>query len=218
MRRIDPKQWPRAAVYAWYRAMSYPYVGITAEVDATALVGQTRAAGRSLFAAVMQQLVLAANEVPQLRQRIRLDDSGEWVAEHPRVDPAYTVAVEGGLFNYATTPSSEDPDAFAAGVAASSEAQRHNQSLEPFEGRRDDVLYMSCLPWIRFSAMSHPFSLDEIDSVPRIAWGKLVELDGRWRCPVNIVAHHALVDGSHIGRFFTGLEARLEALSSGRAR
>ncbi|TFG78810.1 MAG: chloramphenicol acetyltransferase, partial [Flavobacteriales bacterium] len=40
------------------------------------------------------------------------------------------------------------------------------------------------------------------DSVPRITYGKFFEQDWKLMMPLNIQAHHALVDGHHLGAFF----------------
>lgn len=206
MLRIDPTEWPRATTYQLYRRMGAPHLGITADVDVTALLEAARRDGTSLFAAVMHRLTGAANAVPQLRQRIRIEGEDEYVVQHDRVDPAFTVPVEGGLFNFASVPFAADLEAFASAVAQASAAQRHNLELQPFEDLRDDVFYMSCLPWMHFTSMTHPVHTDWPDSVPRIAWGRFTKVDGRTTMPVNIQVHHALVDGSHLGAFFGALD------------
>ena len=210
--RLDPRRWPRRDHYAWFRRQDFPYMAVTAEVDATALVRDSRAAGVSLFAARLHRLTAAANTVPALRQRIRVEDGEDVVLEYPVVDPGFTVAAEGDLFAYATVPFTDELTAFAAAVAAQSHALRGSSALSPFEDRRDDLLFCSCLPWLRFTAVTHPVpTTSAVDSVPRIAWGRLTEDGGRWLCPVNVQAHHALVDGLHLGRFFAALEAHLQA-------
>ena len=46
--------------------------------------------------------------------------------------------------------------------------------------------------------------------MPRIAWGRVVERDDAAEVALSIQAHHALVDGLHLARFF----ARFEALAA----
>ena len=212
MRRIDPTTWPRATTYALYRAMGAPHLGITADVEVTRLVERCAKENRSLFAATMHILVGAANHIPQLRQRIHTEDGEDVVVEHDTVHPAFTVAVEGGLFNFATVPFTTDPRAFASTVAAASTSQRNNPVLRPFEDIRDDVLYMSCLPWMHFSSMTHPVHTDRPDSVPRIAWGRYTRSGDTVTLPVSIQVHHALVDGSHLGAFFSKVQGHLSSL------
>jgi chloramphenicol O-acetyltransferase type A len=205
VRRIDPTEWPRATTYRHYRSMGSPHLGITADIDVTGLVQTCKQQKTSVFAAMMHVLIAAANTVPQLRQRIRVEYNGEVVVEHASVDPAFTVPVEGGLFNFATVPYCDDREAFAESVARVSESQRHNRELQPFEEVRDNLIYMSCLPWMHFTSMVHPVHTDGPDSVPRIAWGRYTKIGERTVIPVNIQVHHAVVDGSHLGAFFSAL-------------
>jgi chloramphenicol O-acetyltransferase type A len=190
-------------------------MAITVELDVTELVAELKAEGTGLFAGVMHHLVGAAQTVAPLRQRIRLadgDDPGpdllggapmlEHVVEHDRVDPGFTVAVSGDRFNVATVPYTDDRAAFAAAVADESERLRDQGDVQPFDGLRDDLLYMSCLPWLRFTSLTHPVHTERPDTTPRIAWGRIETRDGRRTMPVNIQAHHALVDGVHLAAFF----------------
>ncbi len=214
MNLLDPETFPRAGAYRMYRHMGIPHMAVTCEVDVTELVAGLKAEGTSLFAGVMHHLVAAANQVAPLRQRIRLadgEDAGpdhptppmlEHIVEHDRIDPGFTVAVTGERFNVASVPWQDDRRAFAAAVAAESARLRDVAEVRPFDGVRDDLLYMSCLPWLAFTGLTHPVRTDRPDTAPRIAWGRITERDGRRTMPVNVQVHHALVDGAHIAAFF----------------
>lgn len=210
MRTLDPEVFPRASAFAHYQGFASPHMALTVEVDATRCVTEARAAGRSLFASVLHALTGAVREVPELRQRLRPTPEGLSIVEHAAVDPAFTVGVEGNRFAFASVPYEPDVDRFAAAVAAVSRALRDEAELTPFDGVRDDVVYLSCLPWLRFTSLTHPVRGAD-DVVPRIAWGKLHEQGGRVTMPVNVQVHHALVDGVHLGQFVQAVEARLEA-------
>jgi chloramphenicol O-acetyltransferase type A len=206
MKVFDPTTWPRAGAYKMYRHMGAPHIAITVDVDMTDTIRECRATKTSVFAAVMHRLILAANEVPELRQRIRLDGNREEVVQHDSVDAGFTVGVEGGLFNVASVPTVADGAEYARSVREVSDALRQVTEVRHFDGVRDDLIYMSCLPWVRFTSLTHPVHTDRPDTVPRIAWGKLDDQGDRVLVPVNLQTHHALVDGSHIGAFFQRLQ------------
>ncbi|RYD86239.1 MAG: chloramphenicol acetyltransferase, partial [Sphingobacteriales bacterium] len=48
----------------------------------------------------------------------------------------------------------------------------------------------------------HPTNLDPSESVPKITFGKYREDAGRKLMPVSVEAHHGLVDGLHVARYF----------------
>jgi chloramphenicol O-acetyltransferase type A len=76
---------------------------------------------------------------------------------------------------------------------------------------RDDVLYMSPIPWVSFTAFNHPMRLHPSDSVPRFAWGKLFRDGDTLKMPLNVQGHHAIMDGLHMGRFYAKVEEYLLA-------
>jgi chloramphenicol O-acetyltransferase type A len=80
-------------------------------------------------------------------------------------------------------------------------------SDEPGE---DDLLYMTSIPWISFTSMAHPIQMNPVDSIPRIAWGKYFEENGRMKLPFSIQMHHALADGLHAVEYYNKLQAMLE--------
>ncbi|MFO7176895.1 CatA-like O-acetyltransferase, partial [Enterococcus faecium] len=66
----------------------------------------------------------------------------------------------------------------------------------------DDLLYITSVPWVTFSSIMHPTHQQQHDSVPRIAWGKFEHQGERLVMPLSVQAHHALVDGVHIGKYY----------------
>ena len=116
--RIDMATWHRRQVYSMYRNMANPFVAITCPVDATHLKQWCRKSRTSLFAVALQRLTLAANEVPELRVRIREEPDGEALYAHPHVDPAFTIPAPNGLFNFTTVSLCDDPIEFAERVEA----------------------------------------------------------------------------------------------------
>jgi hypothetical protein len=64
-RRLDPAADPRRAHFEYFRAMAYPYVGVTCEVDVTDFAAAVRAAG----AVLLPELSLARGAGRQRRAR-----------------------------------------------------------------------------------------------------------------------------------------------------
>jgi chloramphenicol O-acetyltransferase type A len=67
---------------------------------------------------------------------------------------------------------------------------------------RDDLVYHISIPWRR-----HPSChLASGDSILLIAWDNFFEQNGKLLLPS---AHHALMDGESLGRFFARLQELL---------
>lgn len=71
-----------------------------------------------------------------------------------------------------------------------------------------DLISLTTLPWVHFSSFEHSLRTgDKADSVPPIAFGRLLA-DGAklWR-PLSVHVHHALMAGLHLGRYVQDFEA-----------
>lgn len=202
MRMIDLEEWPRRARYEFFRSMQQPHYSLCAALDCGRVLRELKPRGVPPFDAILWCLLGAANEVPELRTRLR----GEQVVEHPRVDGSVTVPRETG-FAFCHVPFVEDWASFAPGCAEAVAAAKVEGDLS--EDPSDARLYLSCLPWVHFSSMTNPVAGPD-DCVPRITWGRFREQAGRWEVPVAIQVHHALVDGEHLGRFYAGAQERLQ--------
>jgi chloramphenicol O-acetyltransferase type A len=73
----------------------------------------------------------------------------------------------------------------------------------------DDAIHFTVLPWISFTSFSHARNFGREDSVPKIAFGKFTEQNGRVLLPFSVEVHHALMDGLHVGRYLARLQELL---------
>ncbi len=208
MRQIDLTTWPRRAHFLYYRAQPSPFFELTARVDVTNLYEVARARGDSLFAACLWSLSWAADQVDALRLRARPDGT---VIAHDHIHPKWTIMAPDATFRFIRGTLTTDPAQLAA------HAQRAAQSAATLELRpeddSDDVLYMSCLPWMDFTGLHQTLPDGPSgDCIPRIVWGKIVpRARGGHDMAVAIAAHHGLVDGLHIARFFDAIPQALRA-------
>jgi len=208
MRTIDKSTWPRRRHFELFCAMDVPYLGLCANVEVSIFRRAVKERGISFTVALVHALATAANAVPELRQRIR----GGEVVEHEVVHPSVTVLTQGDLFSFCLVPYSKDLATFAASAAEAIARVEVHPTVEDEPGR-DDLLYLTGVPWVSFTALTHPVHLHPPDSIPRIAWGRFFEEHGRLRMPLSIQAHHALVDGIHLARFYEHAQEELDHLT-----
>ena len=206
-RIIDLDSWSRREHYEFFKPYPIPFFSITTSVDVAPLRELLKARDVSFTVGLLYVLSRAANELPEFRQRIRQDAP----IEYERVHPGITILCEGDVFQFCFLTYFDNFQRFAHEAAEAMETSRHGEALVPEsiadEGRlRDDMLYCTSLPWFSFSGMLHPVSPDPMDSVPRIAWGRFEEQNGRLNLPLNVQAHHAFIDGVHLAKFLRKVE------------
>ena len=76
----------------------------------------------------------------------------------------------------------------------------------------DELIYMSCLPWLDLTGCTHERNLDIDDMIPRITWGKIMAQNGRETLGMSVEVNHRIIDGVHIGRFYEGLPKMIDEL------
>jgi chloramphenicol O-acetyltransferase type A len=205
MRTIDIQTWNRRQHFEFFRQLDNPYFSLTANVDITRFYSWIKERNLPFFLSVLHSAMKVANEIPEFRYRIR----GEGVVEHETVHPSFTLMTDEGVFTFLTAPWKERLADFVDSAAPLVEAAKKRAHLDP-DKEREDLVYLTSIPWVSFTAVTHPVHLASGDSIPRIAWGKFFEQDGKRLLPFNVQAHHALMDGEHLGRFFTRLQELLD--------
>ena len=207
-RIIDMEQDPRREQYAYFRSLANPYVGLTVNVDVTALLGWTRETHSNFFLSFLYAAVRAANSVPELRRRIR----GEQAVEYDWCPSSHTVALENGAYCYCRLTADRPLDDFLTYAAEAQEQAREHPSLDD-GGDGERLFFVSCVPWLSYTSMVQPVPVPA-DSNPRITWGKYFRQGEQTLMPVTLLVHHALVDGIHIARFYEALDKKLAAIVS----
>ncbi|SHG33620.1 chloramphenicol acetyltransferase [Flagellimonas flava] len=205
MKEIDFKSSHRKKHFDFFNGMNHPHFNITANVDITAFLSSIKTSGAPLTLSLVHVLSQEANAIKEFKWRIR---NGK-VVEHDFVHPSFTVPTdETDVFSFCTVPFSTSAVDFMRDAEETIERMRTHPSIEDEHGR-DDYLFMSAIPWVSFTSIQHAMSYHPHDSVPRISWGKFFEQNDKMMMPLAVQAHHALVDGRHMGMYFQNVEKAL---------
>jgi len=164
----------------------------------TGIKRRCEASGESFFIAMSYAVSRAVNAVAELRHRFI---NGKLV-EFDRVDPGYTVAREGDLFSFCDSVYDNDFRHYRDQAMANMAAVKLAPDLSVTE--KHHMFFITSIPWFSFTAFTHPY--DPIYGyIPVITLGKLTERADGVVMPVAIQVHHGVVDGLHVGRFYSAL-------------
>ena len=199
---LDLETWNRRKQFEFFKGFDNPYFNICASVDVTSLLGFTRQKKKSFFIAYHFLSMKAANEIEPFRYRLR----GDRVLVHDRIHAGTTLLLPDETFTFVYFDYQDDFEAFHSRAKASVETARAGGSRLDEREDQDDLIHHSVLPWITFTSISHARNWGRQDSIPKIGFGKYREDGDRTRMPISVEAHHALMDGLHVGRYFGRLE------------
>lgn len=200
-RYIDEAKWPRKPLADFFGQTDYPFYALTGRVQAQALYARAKEEGLSFYMCMIWAVMSAVNSEEAFLYKLRADG----VYRHDYLSPSFTDTAEDGLFKIVSLDweCAEPMRAFALRARAAADAQAFLIPSEESEAR-DDLVYLSSLPWLDFSSLTNERNFDRNDSIPRIGWGRLCE-DGSLAVSVDV--NHRLIDGKHIAAFFSALNS-----------
>ncbi len=203
---IDLETWPRATQFHFFRTYQQPHYATTARLDVTHLMAR-KADGMSPYRGCLFAIGAGLHRVPELCMRFRADQ----VVAHDMITLSMTVPTDVGSFGYAYVPFVADFAAFEGQAIVLIDAVAAGITLDANSGERDDLAYLSCMPWLDYSSINNALPGPD-DCIPRITWGKFVERDGRWDMAMTLEVHHALVDGAQVGAYFEAVQGALRTI------
>lgn len=191
--------------FEYFSSLSYPYVGVTSNVEISGFPEKVKAKGFPLFLTLCYCVSKAANAIPELRQRIE----GNRIKEYDRCKTSHTVALEDGTYCYCTLEDRLPLKEYIPYAVEKQERAKRERSVVDNQNDINELFFISTLPWISYCSLIQPVPIPA-DSNPRITWGKYFNQDGKTFLPVTILCHHALVDGLHIAAFLKELESYMK--------
>jgi chloramphenicol O-acetyltransferase type A len=206
MKYLDIESWNRKQHFEHFSRLKDPYFAEVVDVDVSRAYQYAKEHSISFFALYLHACMKAINAVENLRYRIE-DDK---VVIHDAIHASVTIPREDNTFGFSFVHYAEDFVTFNENLEKEKERIVNSTDLFPAINT-EDCVYASALPWYNFSSHKEPVSGWK-ESVPKLAFGKYVQKEGRLMMPVSIAVNHALADGYHLGEFFKHFQAELDKI------
>ena len=211
MKPVDMKTWNRKEIYDFFSGISDPFYMVSFTVDVTGLKAFTKRHGCSFY----YSLIYLCCKAMSCIENFLYVDNGKQVCMIDQREPSFTDRKPGSeLFHIVSVPMHEDIIEFCESAKAASRSQ---QCFIDLSKEGCNLAYFSCLPTLRLTALTNEFDLLSSsfasDSVPRIAWGKYSQNNGRLELTISMEVNHRFIDGIHIEKFAARLAEMIEKLS-----
>lgn len=208
MKKIDISTWNRREHFAFFRKVDLPFYNVNTQVDISGLPELAKSKSISINSLLIFLTIQSMNQIDNFRYRIR-DDS---VYLHDAIHPSFTHLKKGEeLFRIITMDFDNDLKRFDDKLKQAVEESTSYFDFSKGAGR-DDLVFISSLPWISFTGLDHTLSLDRDDAIPRVSWGRYVTNGEQTLLPFNIRVNHVVVDGLHVGLFFEEFARQIKCL------
>ena len=206
-REVDIEGWERKSTYEFFLDYPDPFFNIAANLDVTRLHRFCKDNGLAYSLAALFLSLQSANEIREFRLRMIADR----VVEFDRVEATQTILNDDETFSFCYFPLKDDIFEFDRSGKA---AREKYLALKTFDVERDriDLIYYSSIPWISFTSFKHASPGDNRRTVPRMVFGKMFDEGPVKKMPFSVEAHHALVDGVHVGKLFNLFQQKIDSL------
>jgi chloramphenicol O-acetyltransferase type A len=192
---VDLNDYPRKEHFEHFMELSLTY-SATVSIDVTDLRAALKRRGLKAYPAQIWMLTSAANLVPEFR--MSLDEDGR-LGYWDSLSPLYTVFCEAKR-SFSGMWTEYQPDFGTFYPALLNDVEQYNDgSLQPQSNVPENVLNVSSIPWVDFTAFN--LNLPTKYLLPILTIGKYEERDGKTFMPLSIQVHHAVCDGYHLGLF-----------------
>lgn len=212
MEFINMEAWPRREVFRHFSSVSDPFYAICFEEDVTGVYRYVKERGLSFYLSMIWLCNEAINEVENFRYAIR---DGR-VALLDRREPSFTDLHPGSeIFHIVTLPAGPSLEAFCRAAAEKSRAQK---AFLDQKSEADNLIYFTSTPGLTLTALTNerdradPHMRD--DAIPRVAWGRFADRDGRKYLTLCLEVNHRFIDGLHVTQFAQALERRIASLNT----
>lgn len=203
--KIDLNTWNRTHLFRSYQNTDFPYINIGCELDVTPLYEFTQKEHLSFYFAMVGIATQIADEIENFRYRFKDDEP--FIIDR---NTAFATHLEPGeeVFKMVECEHCDSIPEFARINREKAKIPLPYSGLAAMKDRMD-ILNFTMIPWIHYTHFIRTIQKDGIDCIPKISMGKYSRENGKVLMPFSTQTHHGLMDGYHVGRYFTRLEEYL---------
>jgi len=207
MQPFDLESWSRTQHFELFKNFAQPYFNVCVRIDAQQLYQYCKTHSLSFFQAYIFCTLKACHAYEPVMLRIL--EQKPWLLNQVRASVVELDKNDTFIFSYFNSKS-----IFAEFAVHASEVSKKAKSqplfsdaFEQTEGQAD-LIHISVLPWLNFSAFSHAFSNGESLGIPKFVFGQFDKSTGTM--PLSVDVHHSLMDGLHVAKFINVLQSAFD--------
>jgi len=195
LKTLDINTWDRKELFQHFLKLKDPYFGVTIPFNVDKAYQYAKDKNVSFFGVYLHDCMKAINAIDNLKYRI--EDST--VQIYDTIHASATLMRSNNTFGFSFIDYDEDLNMFLSNLSAEKRRIEGTPNLfPPVNGL--NCIHCSALPWLNFSGHKEPVS-GVMESIPKLAFGKVVKEENKLMMNVAINVNHALVDGYHVGLF-----------------
>lgn len=212
MKKIDQNAWERKELFDFFSNIANPFYMTSFRMDVTELVKYVKRNNCSFYFSLIFLCNKAFNKIENFLYAV---NDGEVFVLDVR-HPSFTDRKPNSdLFKMVTVKAEGDLLDFCKKAKETSENQKCFVDLS---SESNDLIYYTCVPTLRLTALTNEIDITspklKDDNIPRIAWGKYEDVNGKFELTISLEVNHRFIDGVHIEKFANLLEESIKELAN----
>lgn len=198
MKYLDKENWKRKKHFEFFKKFENPYFNICTNIDITKTFRYSRENKYSLFRTVLYGVMYCCNEIDEFKYRIR----GDKIVIHDTVHPGIAMIADEDVYTNFIIEYKPTLKEFLKVYEETAEKAKKEIVIGEKQEGKDDLIFLSSLPWISFTSVTNPMRSGYEDSIPRIIYGKHFKQDKKIMMPFSVQVNHCLMDGIHVSKYY----------------
>lgn len=210
---IDKETYYRKGVYRHFTEDCKCSTSITARIDVTALVAQSKAAGTKFYINFLYILSKVLNSRNDYKMAY-LWQSDELIC-YDTINPTQYIFHE-DTETCTSVYTNYDPDyeTFYKNAVADAEQAKLTREYGLDMANHPNWFDASYISWLSYDSLNIELPDGYLYFLPIVNWGRYREENGRLMMPVSIRLNHAVADGYLVANVFRLLEKEIDAFRS----
>lgn len=193
MYKVDLNNWKRRDQFKLFSNYSNPYYVIGFNLDVTKVKEFAKNNGVSFYKTMIYCVSEAINKTEEFLYIYKDNE----VYKIDKRYPSYTLfneKDESFRFLYADTSNG-----FKRFIEDCKAQEENKDTFIDNDKEGEELIYITSLPWLDMTSFTNAINLNnEMDSIPRFAWGKYKNEGDRLILNMSLEVNHAFIDGFHI--------------------
>ena len=200
---VDLSRWARKEHFEVFQSFAECTFNQTVQLDITVLLENIKKAGWKFYPTIIFLLAKVVNRHAEFRMAIKNNELVIWDEVHPN----YTIfhnktETFSSLWSHYDGNIDHFQDAYSEDVAR----YRNNLSYWPKEESRENIFFVSAIPWVSFTSFNTNIANMKNFFSPMFTLGKYFPQDGKIVLPLAVLVHHSVCDGFHVARLINELQ------------
>ncbi len=199
---VDINTLERKEVYERYMNFENPYFNLTTIIDVTNIVNYSKDNKVSFYALMLYVLLKSVNKLDEYKYVYE----DKKLYKYDKIDAGFTVINENNLVRFSDELIYDEKlDSFINDYNKLKSAAVNRAELTGIQNGNNKI-YVTCLPWIRITGVTHPINYSAKSSIPLICYGKYFLKNNKYYVDLSVQLNHALQDGYHAAMLFKTIE------------